>query len=72
MSEEEPPAVDTSLIDEMMKMTVRERLELNDRVIRMVAQLREAFETSADSRSADPVDADFESAIVRSRRSASD
>jgi hypothetical protein len=42
MSEEESVVVDTSLIDAMMAMTVKERLQQNDRMIRMALRLREA------------------------------
>ena len=54
MSEEAPPVVDTSLIDEMMAMTVKERLQQNDRTIRMALRLREAVrlaEQGADAES---------------------
>jgi hypothetical protein len=43
MSEDEPVGVDVSLIDAMLALTVQERLELNDRTVRTVLELREAL-----------------------------
>jgi hypothetical protein len=36
--------VDVTLIDEMLRMTVRQRLEQNDRMASLAVRLREAFE----------------------------
>jgi hypothetical protein len=36
--------VDVTLIDEMLRMTVRQRLEQNDRMASLAARLRHAFE----------------------------
>jgi hypothetical protein len=43
VSEEQAPQVDVSLIEAMLALSVKERLQLNDRMIRTVAKLREAF-----------------------------
>jgi hypothetical protein len=43
VSEDGPVTVDTSLIEAMLALTVQERLELNDRMIRTANALREAF-----------------------------
>jgi len=41
--DEETPAVDVSLIDEMLRLTPAERLQQNDRVASLAARLRQAF-----------------------------
>jgi hypothetical protein len=41
--DEETPAVDVSLIDEMLRLTPAERLRQNDRVALLAVRLREAF-----------------------------
>lgn len=54
MSDDEEPAVDVSLIDATLAMTVQERLQQNDRMISMALRLREAFglaDQSGDERS---------------------
>jgi hypothetical protein len=43
MSEDQTQLVDESLVDATLAMTVRERLQQNDRMIRMALRLREAF-----------------------------
>ena len=43
--------VDVTLIDETLRMTVRQRLEQNDRAASLAARLREAF---ADGKAAGP------------------
>jgi hypothetical protein len=37
------PEVDVTLIDATLALTPRERLEQNDRVLRMIAELRDGF-----------------------------
>jgi hypothetical protein len=49
MSEDETPTVDVTLIDAMLAMTVKERLELNDRMIRTTLKLREAFRVADEA-----------------------
>jgi hypothetical protein len=49
MSEDAPVTVDVSLIDAMLKLTVQERLELNDRTLRTMLQLREALRVADES-----------------------
>ena len=39
----EPVAVDTSLIDEMLRLSPAERLRQNDRMAALAMKLREAF-----------------------------
>jgi hypothetical protein len=36
-------AVDTSLVDEMLRLTPEERLRQNDRMLRTIKDLRDAF-----------------------------
>jgi hypothetical protein len=55
MSEDEPVAVDVSLIDAMMVLTVRERLELNDRTIRTALRLREAMRIADEDAETDAI-----------------
>ena len=43
MSGDEAPDVDVSLIEAALAMTVKERLQQNDRMVRMALRLREAF-----------------------------
>jgi hypothetical protein len=43
MSEDQAPLVDGSLIDAFLAMTVKERLQQNDRMVCMALRLREAF-----------------------------
>jgi hypothetical protein len=51
-----PTGVDVTLIDEMLRMTVRQRLEQNDRMAALSVRLRAAFEaTEAKDRSQFPV-----------------
>jgi len=38
--------VDVTLIDEMLRMTVRQRLEQNDRMAALAVKLRAAFEAA--------------------------
>ncbi len=42
------PGFDDSLFAELRRMTPRERLELNDRTIRTILELRRAFATVVD------------------------
>ena len=49
MSEDTSPDVDISLIDAMMALTVKERLQLNDRMIRTALKLREALRAADES-----------------------
>ncbi len=59
MSEDAPVGVDVSLIDAMLALSVEERLELNDRTIRTVLDLREAL-GAANEGSDEGVDGGFE------------
>lgn len=43
-SQSNAPGVDLTLIDEMLRMTVGQRLEQNDRMASPAVRLREAFE----------------------------
>lgn len=43
MQDQSRPPVDESLIEAMRAMTVRERLEQNDRMVASVTELRRAF-----------------------------
>ena len=43
-SEAGAAGVDVTLIDAMLRMTVRQRLEQNDRMAALAVRLREAFE----------------------------
>jgi hypothetical protein len=46
-SDEARPPVDETLIDEMLSLSVRERLRQNDRMVRTVLALRTAFARQA-------------------------
>ena len=49
MAEDVSEGVDESLIEAMMALTVRERLELNDRMILTALQLRDAVRVADES-----------------------
>lgn len=49
-SESEQPESDRSLIDELAKLSVGERLRLNDASVAVVTKLRAAFKYKADRR----------------------
>jgi len=42
---DEPEAVDASLVDAMLRLTPEERLRQNDRMLRTIKDLRDAFAT---------------------------
>ena len=44
------PFVDVTLVDEMLRLTVSERLQLNDRMVRTALELRDAFERLRSAR----------------------
>jgi hypothetical protein len=48
--EDNDSLVDVTLVDEMLAMTVLERLQHNDRAIREIAQLRAGFAALGSSR----------------------
>lgn len=48
MSDNGDSQVDTTLIDEMLKLTPTERIRQNDRVLRMIEELRDAFARNTD------------------------
>lgn len=41
------PAVDVTLIDEMLQLTPRQRLEQNDRMAALAAKLQSAFQSAS-------------------------
>lgn len=43
------PEVDVTLIDATLALTLKERLEQNDRMLQMIAELRDGFAKSDDT-----------------------